>query len=99
MAASVVVAVPTPVLFFVFRRQLVESIKTSSIKLSTTIQTTFNRLGMSPGNLSLLSAAQTRSIGAFASEIASTMCTWPDAIYPRCHSEKARYTRQATAGV
>ena len=32
MAASVVVAVPTLVLFFVFQRQLVESIKTSGIK-------------------------------------------------------------------
>src|SRR5215471_17965357 len=32
MAASVVVAVPTLVLFFLFQRQLVESIKTSGIK-------------------------------------------------------------------
>jgi len=32
MAASVVVALPTLVLFFLFQRQLVESIKTSGIK-------------------------------------------------------------------
>jgi hypothetical protein len=60
----VVVAVPTLVLFFVFQRQLVESIKTSGIKCINDYGTTFNGLGMSLRNLSLLSAAQTRSISA-----------------------------------
>jgi multiple sugar transport system permease protein len=32
MAASVVVAMPTLILFFLFQRQLVESIKTTGIK-------------------------------------------------------------------
>ena len=32
MAASVVVAMPTMLLFFIFQRQLVESIKTSGFK-------------------------------------------------------------------
>jgi hypothetical protein len=63
MAASVV-AVPTLVLLFVFQRQLVESIKTSGIKRINDYGTTFNGLGMSIRNLSLLSAEQTRLISA-----------------------------------